>query len=351
MKKLLTKPVRGERLTAAEALTLYREADLLELGAAAAAVKDNLHPSDVITFVGDRNINYTNVCATGCLFCAFHRRPGHPEGYVLTMEEVVTKVEEAVATQATQILIQGGVNPALGLSYFTGLFRALKGFPIHIHSLSPVEIAFLAEREHQSVADILVALRDAGLDSLPGGGAEILVDRPRSLVSPRKLPAAQWLEIMETAQGMGMKTTATMVYGAVETPQERIQHLLAIRELQDKTGGFTAFIPWSYQPKNTRLGGEDTGGAEYLRMLALSRLVLDNVPNLQVSWVTQGLKLAQVALSFGANDFGGTMMEENVVRAAGVSFRAQKEDILAAIREAGYRPAQRDTYYRILREF
>ncbi len=339
------------RLSAAQALESYRSADLLELGREASAVQKRLHPEGVVTFVGDRNINYTNVCVVGCLFCAFHRRPGDPEGYVLSIDQVVAKVEEAVAGGVTQILLQGGVNPAIPLSYYTELFRAVRRYPVHIHSLSPVEIAFLADREGVDAETILSKLREAGLDSLPGGGAEILSDRPRSIQSPRKIPASRWLSIMETAQRLGMKTTATMVYGSVETPAERIQHLLAIRDLQDRTGGFTAFIPWSYQPKNTSLGGKEAGGAEYLRMVAISRLTLDNVPNLQVSWVTQGLKLAQVALAFGANDFGGTMMEENVVRAAGVTFRARKEDIVAAIREAGYRPAQRDTYYRIRQEF
>jgi cyclic dehypoxanthinyl futalosine synthase len=349
---LLARAVGGERLSGEEGLRLYYEADLLSLGRAADRVRRRLHPEDVVTFVVDRNINYTNVCQSGCLFCAFYRREEDPEAYLLTHEEILAKIEELVAQGGTQVLIQGGLHPRLGLAYFTTLFRRIKAqFPVHIHSLSPPEVVHLARLERLSVREVLLELKAAGLDSLPGGGAEILVNRVRQVVSPRKITWQEWVAVMVTAFELGLFGTATMMFGTVERPEDRVQHILRIREVQDKTGGFTAFIPWTYQPGNTALGGKPVPAVEYLRMLALSRLLLDNVRNLQASWVTQGAKVGQVALAFGANDFGGTMLEENVVRAAGASYRVPPDEIRRVIRDAGFVPAQRTTDYQILRVF
>lgn len=350
--QILARAGAGERLGGEEGVRLLREAPLLELGRAADEVRRRLHPDNRVTFVVDRNINYSNICAMGCRFCAFHRLPGDPEGYVLSREEIFEKIREAVELGATQILMQGGINPDLDLAWFEELLSAIRErFPVHIHSLSPPEVAWLARREKLPVRTVLERLRRAGLASVPGGGAEILDDRVRREISPRKLDTAGWLAVMREAHLLGMRTSATMMFGTVETDEELVGHLLRLRELQDETGGFTAFIPWSFQPGNTDLGGEEASGQRYLRVLAVSRLLLDNIPNLQVSWVTQGVAMAQVALYFGANDFGGTMLEENVVRAAGVDYRIPREEILRAIRETGRVPAQRDTLYRILEEY
>ena len=350
--ELLARAAKGERLSEEEGVALLCEADFLSLGRAALEVRWRLNPDPIVTFVGDRNINYTNVCICACRFCAFHRPPGAPDAYLLSYEEVLRKVEELVAAGGTQVLIQGGLHPDIDLSYITGLFRAVKQrFDVEIHSLSPPEVVHLAERSGLSVAETLSRLREAGLDSLPGGGAEILVDRVRRLISPRKITADRWLEVMRTAHRLGLRSTATMMFGSLETPAERIRHMVRIRELQDETGGFTAFIPWSYQPHRADLGGEKAGAVEYLRVLAVARLMLDNVPHLQASWVTQGPKVAQVALFFGADDLGGTMMEENVVRAAGTCHRLPVEEIIRIIKDAGFTPAQRTTQYRIIRTF
>lgn len=334
-------------------MALLCEADFLALGRAALEARWRLNPDPVVTFVGDRNINYTNVCICACRFCAFHRSRDAEDAYLLTYDEVLRKVEELVAAGGTQVLIQGGLHPGVDLSYITGMFRAIKERFDHveIHSLSPPEVVHLAANSGLSVADTLRRLKEAGLDSLPGGGAEILVDRVRRLISPRKITADRWLEVMRTAHRLGLRSTATMMFGSLETPAERVRHMARIRELQDETGGFTAFIPWSYQPHRGGLGGEKAGAVEYLRVLAVARLMLDNVPHIQASWVTQGPKVAQLALFFGADDLGGTMMEENVVRAAGTCHRIPVEEIIRIIRDAGFTPAQRTTQYRILRTF
>ncbi len=346
---ILRKASPGERLTAGEGLTLLREADLLTIGRAAQDVRKRLHPERLVTFIVDRNINYTNICVNKCRFCAFYREAGSPEAYVLSKEDIFRKIEETIALGGTQILMQGGVHPDLGIEYFEDLFSSIKSrFAVQVHSLSPSEIAFVAGKAAISVQDALKRLKQAGLDSIPGGGAEILVDRVREQVSPNKIRWRDWMNVMREAHRLDMPTTATMMFGGLETQEEIVQHLVRLRDLQDETGGFTAFIPWTYQPGNTALGGRPATAVEYLKVLALSRVMLDNFRNIQASWVTQGAKIAQVALEFGANDFGSTMIEENVVAAAGVSFRMTRQEIVNIIRDAGYTPAQRNTTYDIL---
>jgi cyclic dehypoxanthinyl futalosine synthase len=334
------------RLDFSQALDWYR-ADLLTLAQAAQEVRRKLHPEPVVTYVVDRNINYTNVCVSGCRFCAFYRTPDSPEAYVLDREALGQKIEETLALGGTQILLQGGMHPELPFSFYEELLKWIKArYPIHIHGFSPPEISHLTRISGLDLETVLNRLREAGLDTIPGGGAEILVDRVRERISPRKGSSAEWLRVMETAHRLGMRTTATMMFGHLDSVEDRVSHLLAIRELQDRTGGFTAFIPWTFQPGHTDLPLVPAGGAEYLRLLALSRLVLDNVPNLQASWVTQGPKVGQVALFFGANDLGSTMIEENVLAAAGVSFRLSVAEMSRLITAAGFVPRQRDTYYR-----
>jgi cyclic dehypoxanthinyl futalosine synthase len=303
----------------------------------------------VVTYVIDRNINYSNVCVCGCTFCAFYRSPGDPEGFVLTPGELHQKIKEAVRLGATQILLQGSHHPHLGLDFYLDLLASIKeAFPsLHIHGFSPPEIVHLSHTCSLPVREILERFIAAGLGSIPGGGAEILVDRVRRAVSPNKCSAAAWLDVMGTAHRLGLKTTATMMFGHRERIEERIEHLLALRSLQDETRGFTAFIPWPFQPDNTALDARKTTSLEYLRLLALSRLVLDNIANLQVSWVTMGSKAAQLGLFFGANDFGSTMIEENVVAASGVRFRMSQEEIEATVRAAGFAPKQRLMDYRL----
>lgn len=341
----------GRRITAGEALRLFEHAEFSDLGLAAGALADKLHPEPIRTYVIDRNINFTNICTSGCKFCAYFRPPGHPEGYVLSTEDVLEKVKEAVELGATQVLMQGGLHPGLKIGYYEGLFQAVKDkYPVQIHSLSAPEVVHIADVSDLDIETTLGRLMDAGLDSLPGGGAEILVDSIRVLVSPGKASAAEWLEVMETASKLGMRATATMVFGHIETLRDRVEHLMVIRDLQERTGVFTAFIPWTYQPGNTMLGGNAVGGHDYLRTLAISRLALDNIPNIQASWVTQGDAVAQVSLRFGANDIGSTMIEENVVAAAGVRFRLSEERLIELIQSAGFIAAQRDTQYGILKK-
>ncbi len=333
------------RLNSQQALDWY-QSDLLTLGQAAQEVRWKLHPEPVVTYVVDRNINYTNVCLSGCRFCAFYRQADSPEAYVLDREVLGKKIEETLALGGTQILLQGGMHPDLPFSFYEDLLQWIKGrYPIHIHGFSPPEINHLARIAGMPLETVLIRLRDSGLGSIPGGGAEILVDRVRERVSPRKGTSAEWLQVMETAHRIGLRTTATMMFGHLETVADRIEHLLAVRELQDRTGGFTAFIPWTFQPGNTDLRRIPAGGTEYLRMLALSRLVLDNIPNIQASWVTQGPKVGQIALLFGANDLGSTMIEENVVAAAGVAYRLSIEELARLITAARFIPQQRDTFY------
>jgi len=349
LQAILAKGVEGRRISPDEALSLFDSAGLLELGLAADAVCRRLHPEPFRTYVVDRNINYTNICVSKCRFCAFYRDGDSPEAYLLTDEEIHEKVAEAVELGATQILMQGGLHPELDITYYERLLRGIKErFAVHLHSLSPPEIVHIARASGLSVEDAVCRLKAAGLDSIPGGGAEILTDPSRSSLSPRKCTSGEWFHVMQAAHQLGMPTTATMMFGHTESVADRVEHLAKVRELQNRTGGFTAFIPWTFQPANTELGGRAVGGCEYLRTLAISRLFLDNFPNIQASWVTQGDKIGQVALHFGANDLGSTMIEENVVAAAGVTFRMDEDDLRRAIQDAGYIPRRRDTYYRPL---
>jgi cyclic dehypoxanthinyl futalosine synthase len=356
-KRATSAPNTCNRIDSAEALRLLREEDFLSLAKMADRVRREKHPDGLVTFVVDRNINYSNVCTCQCRFCAFYRKPEDPEGYLLTTAEVLEKIGELVELGGTQVLMQGGLHPDLDVEWFETLFREIKRvYPgIRLHSLSPAEVVNIAKVSGLDLEATLVRLRDAGLDSIPGGGAEVLVDRVRKSISPNKIGWREWAEVMETAQRMDMGTSATMMFGSAETDEEIVEHLMRVRGIQDRTGGFTAFIPWSFQPDNTELGIEtgarSVGAMRYLRVLAVSRLVLDNIDSLQASWVTQGDKVAQVALKFGANDMGSTMLEENVVAAAGIKFRIDQDRLVELIKDAGFRAAQRTTDYRIVKEF
>ncbi|MDP2167265.1 MAG: cyclic dehypoxanthinyl futalosine synthase [Thermodesulfovibrionales bacterium] len=343
-----------KRISKKEGLELLKSAGLLELGRMADSIRKGLHHEGIATFVVDRNINYTNICINRCNFCAFWKEASSPDAYVIGMEELYKKIQETIGQGGTQILLQGGLNPELDMDYYLNLLRAIKGkFRINVHGFSPPEIIYMAEKSCLTVRETLMLLKDAGLDSIPGGGAEILSDRVRKVLSPKKIMSSFWLKVMHEAHRLGMRTTATMMFGSIERPEDIIEHLESVRALQDKTGGFTAFIPWPFQPGNTAYASKvhPATAVEYLRVLSISRLYLDNIPNIQASWVTQGIRLAQVALRFGANDLGSTMLEENVVSAAGIRHIVSKEDIISAIRGAGFIPAQRDTYYNLLKRY
>ncbi|NTU72007.1 MAG: dehypoxanthine futalosine cyclase [Coriobacteriia bacterium] len=342
--------------------------DLLELGQAAAATRERIVPEHAVTFIVDRNVNYTNVCVSGCRFCAFYTDANATDAYVLTREHLAEKVAETIALDGTAILLQGGMHPDLTIEWYEGMLRDIKADhpAIHVHGFGPPEIVHISRISGISTTETLRRLREAGLDSLPGGGAEILVDRVRSHVSPKKATSDEWLDVMRAAHALDISTTATMMFGSVETLAERVEHMERIRQVQDEAVaaghvGFRAFIPWSFQPGNTELA-EDEGAAsglpmtaasgyEYLKTLAVSRLYLDNVRNVQASWVTQGGKVGQIALAFGANDMGSTMIEENVVAAAGTKFMLAREELVRLIRDAGYEPVQRDTLYREVKRF
>jgi len=342
----------SNRMTSHEGLTLLSTGDILELGQAAHAVRQTMHPGNIVTFVIDRNINYTNICTSACRFCAFYRPEGHADGYLLPQQVIFDKLQETIAAGGTQVMLQGGLNPALGLDYYVDLLQFIKKhFNIVIHSFSPAEILHIAQKERLSIADVLIKLKAAGLDSLPGGGAEILVDEVRQRISPKKISAGDWLSVMETAHHVGLETTATMVIGMGETYAQRMEHMEKIRTLQDKTGGFRAFIIWSYQPGNTELGGEKISAWDYLKTLSVARLYFNNIKHMQGSWVTQGQNIGQLTLAFGANDLGSIMLEENVVRAAGTSYQMSVDKMTNIIKAAGKIPAQRDTQYRIIKTF
>jgi cyclic dehypoxanthinyl futalosine synthase len=351
--EILERAVEGERISEADAACLLRSRDLVAVGRAAQQIRERKTDPGRITFIVDRNLNYTNVCYTDCDFCAFYRRPGdHAEGYLLPKPVIFKKIEETLAIGGTGLLMQGGHHPDLGVEYYEDLFRSIKArYPIHLHALSPSEIQHAARRSRLDVPTALARLRDAGLDSIPGGGAEILVDRVRDVVSPKKTTSAEWLGIMRHAHRMGISTTATMMYGHVETLEERVEHMRLIRELQDETHGFRAFISWTFQDDGNRLGARVPREAmptsfDYLLTQAVSRIYLDNVDHIQSSWVTQGLKIGQVALGFGADDMGSVMIEENVVSAAGTTYRTSTDELVHLIRQLGKTPVQRDTLYR-----
>jgi cyclic dehypoxanthinyl futalosine synthase len=353
---LVEKVISGKRINEKEALELLRNFDLLTLGHLANYVRNRIHPEKEVTFVIDRNINYTNICICKCRFCAFYREKGAPDAYVIDRETLKEKIRETVELGGTAILLQGGLHPDLKIDYYEELLSFIKEeFPqIHIHGFSAPEIVHISRVSNLSIEEVIERLRRAGLGSIPGGGAEILVDRVRERIAPNKAKTGEWLNVHRTAHRLGLRTTATMMFGSLDTDEDIVEHLRVVRELQDETGGFTAFIPWSYQPDNTELGREvkeKASGEKYLRVLAVSRIYLDNIENVQASWVTQGGKLAQVALKFGANDFGSLMIEENVVAAAGVKFRMPLSEIVRLIKDAGFTPVQRDTLYRKVRFF
>ena len=351
MQRITDRIRAGGRISGADALELYHDAPLTLLGELADEVRARKHPDGVVTYIIDRNVNYTNVCVARCNFCAFYRPVGSSEGYVLGFDEVFRKIDETIALGGVQLLLQGGHNPDLPIEWYEDLFRAVKQrYPsFRLHALSPPEVIHLTRMTRLSVPQVIDRLIAAGLDSIPGGGAEILVDRVRKLLNCYgKATADEWLGVMREAHRKGLRTTATMMYGHVETVEERIEHLLRLREVQDETGGFTAFIAWSYQPQHTELGGGEATGVEYLRMLALSRLVLDNFPSLQASWVTQGGKVGQLSLAYGSNDMGSVMIEENVVRAAGAAYCMDEVEIVRNIENAGFVAKRRNMHYEIL---
>ena len=321
------------------------------LGQLADAIRARKHPERIVTYIIDRNVNYTNVCVARCAFCAFYRPVGSPEGYVLGFDELFRKIDETIAVGGVQLLLQGGHNPDLPIEWYEDLFRAIKQrYPeFRLHALSPPEVIHLSRLSQQPVPAVIDRLIAAGLDSIPGGGAEILVDRVRKLLHCYgKASADEWLDVMRQAHRKGLRTTATMMYGTVETDEERLEHLLRLRALQDETGGFTAFITWSYQPDHTELAGSEATGLDYLRTLAIARIVLDNFDNLQASWVTQGGKVGQLSLAYGANDMGSVMIEENVVRAAGASYCMDEVEIVRNIEDAGFAAKRRNMHYEVL---
>ena len=348
---LAHKVLNGERVTGAEALELYRHAPTHLLGRLADEIRARRHPEQIVTYIIDRNVNYTNICVARCNFCAFYRPVGAPDGYVLGFEEIFRKIDDTIALGGGQLLLQGGHNPDLPIEWYEDLFRAVKSrYPdFKLHALSPPEVLHISRLSQLPVSDVIERLVAAGLDSIPGGGAEILVDRVRRLLNCySKASSDEWLDVMRQAHRAGLRTTATMMYGTVETDAERIEHMLRLRDLQDETGGFTAFITWSYQPEHTEHGGYEATGVEYLRTLALARIVLDNVDNLQASWVTQGGKVGQLSLAFGANDMGSVMIEENVVRAAGASYCMDEVEIVLNVEDAGFAAKRRNMHYDIL---
>lgn len=350
LKPAIAAALAGQRLSREFAEDLYFRASLPTLGLLALHARMKRHPEPVVSYVGDRNINYSNVCVCQCRFCAFYRKPGDAECFVIGRDEMAAKIEELFRLGGTQVLLQGGHHPDLPFSWYLDLLAWMRErWPdLHIHAFSPPEIYYWSRKFALPVREIIGKLKGAGLDSIPGGGAEILQDDARRQVSPNKCSAREWLEVMETAHALGMRTTATMMFGHEEQPGHRLDHLFAVRELQDRTGGFTAFIPWTFQPGNTEIDVKPLPAPAYLRLLAISRLVLDNIDNIQASWVTMGPEIAQLALSYGANDFGSLMIEENVVAAAGVSYRMSRADINAVIRAAGFVPRQRRMDYTLI---
>lgn len=348
----------NKRLTKQEAVDLIKNADLKELGRLAYAKKKQLHPKGVTTFVVDRNINYTNICWVDCDFCAFYRHEKDEDAYILTFDEIDKKIDELIAIGGTQILFQGGVHPKLEIEWYEDLVEHIhKKYPeVTIHGFSAIEIDYIARRSNISIKEVLRRLHAKGLSSIPGAGAEILSDKVRDIIAPKKLDKDTWIEVHEEAHKLGIKSTATMMYGTVESDEDIVEHFDEIRRLQDKTGGFRAFIMWSFQGKNTALMEKHPeikkqSSNRYLRLLAVARLFLDNVPNIQSSWVTQGSYIGQMALNWGANDLGSTMMEENVVSAAGAANTMNQQEMIALIKDVGEKPAKRNTAYEILERY
>jgi cyclic dehypoxanthinyl futalosine synthase len=355
---VLEKALDGERISDEDAVALLRSRDLVAVGRAANEIRRRLTDPAKVTFIVDRNLNYTNVCVTDCDFCAFYRRPGDVrEGYLLPKAVIFKKIEETLGLGGTGLLMQGGHHPDLGIDFYEDLFRSIKArYAIHLHALSPPEIQHIARRSKLTVPETLTRLRDAGLDSVPGGGAEILVDRVRAIIAPKKTKSEEWLDVMRQAHRLGMSTTATMMYGHVETLEERVEHMRKVRALQDETRGFRAFISWTFQRGGNRMddlvADDDMPTSfDYLLTQAVSRIYLDNVPHIQSSWVTQGMKVGQVALGFGADDMGSVMIEENVVSAAGTTYRTTTDELVHLIKSLGKTPVQRDTLYREVRVF
>ena len=337
---------------AAAALDMFRSHDLIGLGMEADQLRRKYHPHNIATYIIDRNVNYTNVCTEYCSFCAFYRPKGHAEAYVHPNEVIYQKIQKTIDLGGTGVLMQGGLHPDLPIEWYEDLFRSIKErFKIHLHVLSAPEILNIAQISNLSISDTIARLRDAGLDSIPGAGAEILHDEVRQRIARLKCNTEEWLSVHRAAHRLGVRTTATMMWGCGETIEQRVHHLQVLRDLQEETGGFTAFIPWSFQRDNTSLGRfvkEEATSVEFLKTLAICRLFLDNIVNIQTSWVTQGLKVCQVGLRFGGNDVGSVMIEENVVSQAGAQFAATEEDLRRIIRDAGFIPKQRDTLYRTM---
>lgn len=339
-----------KRISFQEGVDLYNNADILELGRMADDIRREKHPDNIVTFVIDRNINYTNICTCKCKFCAFYKNEGEEGGYVISKEELAQKIQETLDLGGSQILLQGGLHPEYKIDFYEDMLKYMKTFPVWLHAFSPPEIHHIAKMSGLTIADTIKRLVAAGLDSIPGGGAEILDDEARKNVSPNKINSASWLSVMEEAHKQGLKTTATMMFRKKDVAEIIVGHFDKIRSLQDKTGGFTAFIPWPFQPGNSELDDEAVTAVEYLHVLSLARIYLDNIPNIQVSWVTQGAKVAQIGLFFGGNDFGSVMIEENVVRAAGANFRLKTEEIKHIIKTAGFTPKIRNMQYDIIGE-
>lgn len=346
---VIEKVKENQRIDVNEGLLLFRQADFLTLANLANHKRFYYHPEKIVTYVVDRNINYTNICVSGCRFCAFFVPPNQDRGYVISKQELFDKIQETLDLGGTQILLQGGMHPDLEIDYYIDLLTDIKeNFDIHVHGFSPPEIDFIAKKSNLSIAQTLSILKKAGLSSIPGGGAEILCDDIRQQVSPNKCGSDEWLEVMRQAHLQKMRSSATMMFGHLETDVHIFEHMDKIRRLQDETHGLTAFIPWTFQPDHTKIFVKKKTSVEYLRVLAMSRLFFDNIDNIQASWVTQGDKIAQAALFFGANDMGSTMIEENVVASAGVDFMLSKEELTRLITTAGFEPRQRDCYYNLL---
>jgi cyclic dehypoxanthinyl futalosine synthase len=344
---IIKKIEENKRINSQEALALYQNADLLTLGSLANQKRFLLHPEKIVTYVVDRNINYTNICVSGCRFCAFYQSV--ERGYILSKRELAEKIQETIDLGGTQVLLQGGMHPDLEIDFYVDMLTFIKDhFDIHVHGFSPPEIDFIAKQSCLSVAKTISILKKAGLNSIPGGGAEILDDDVRQKVSPNKCMSEEWLEVMRQAHLQGMRSSATMMFGHLEQDFQMIGHLEKIRTLQDETQGFTAFIPWTFQPGNTKINVKKKTSVEYLKVLALSRIFLDNIDNVQASWVTQGDKIGQTALFFGANDMGSTMIEENVVASAGVNFMLPEPELKRLITTAGFEPRQRDCFYNFI---